>query len=257
MLKLSEITAKPESPGPVELDGTLGVVVTGGGATGAGAVLGGGVTGAGAVAGGGVGATGSGGGGVAAAGVVAAGVVAAAGGIVLTPDPTVTKLDAVCRSATALIVAIPLWTPLTRPVTDTVAIVVSLDVHRASAPIVLVKRSPPASTTVVASLTVTPMPMVETLGVTSTDADGAGSVYTAAVRSVTSELLLFASVPAHAAAARMSAVSTVLVLRFTVRSSVKRHSVTRLAWRAIARFSLVVLRPRLSAGLPLSWPLRA
>jgi hypothetical protein len=35
---------------------------------------------------------------------------------------------------------------------------------------------------------------------------------------------------------------------------VKRHSGARLAWRAVARFSLVVLRPRLSTGLPFRGP---
>ena len=73
---------------------------------------------------------------------------------------------------------------------------------------------PSTSTMLVASFTVLPTPTDDWLGETWTDAEG-GRVYSAAVRSVTSDPLLFASVPAQAAAARRSAVSTGVVLEFT------------------------------------------
>ena len=66
-----------------------------------------------------------------------------------------------------------------------------------------------------ASFTVLPTATLGDVGAICMD-DGAGSAYFAAVRSVMSDPVLFASAPAHAATAKTSAVSTVLVLKFTV-----------------------------------------
>jgi hypothetical protein len=104
---------------------------------------------------------------------------------------------------------------MTTPAPDTVATVVSLDFQVASPSITPRTGRPPESTNAVVSLIVLPMATVGEAGAICTD-DGRGSAYFAAVRSVMSDPFLFASVPAHAATAKISAVSTVLVLKFTV-----------------------------------------
>jgi hypothetical protein len=63
---------------------------------------------------------------------------------------------------------------------------------------------------------------------------------------------VLASILAHAAEARRRAVNTAAARTFIGWSSRKRHSETRPAWRTSVRFSFVVLRPSLSAGLPFS-----
>ena len=98
---------------------------------------------------------------------------------------------------------------------DTVAIVVSLDFHVAKPSITPRTGCPPESTNAVVSFTVLPMATLGDVGAICTD-DGAGSAYFAAVRPVMSDPVLFASAPEHAATAKISAVSTVLVLKFTV-----------------------------------------
>ena len=95
------------------------------------------------------------------------------------------------------------------------AIVVSLDCHVARRKSTPLTGRPLESTNAVASFMVLPTAIVGEVGAICTDAEG-GSAYFAAVISVMSDPFLFASVPAHAATAKTSAVSTVLVLKFTV-----------------------------------------
>jgi hypothetical protein len=132
------------------------------------------------------------------------------------PVPTVTTLEAEWSSATALMVTVPLFRPVTIPLGDTIATDVSLEVHRTIAS-ATPSRRPLESITLVTNLTVCPIRTADACGATFTDA--VGKAYEVDVRSVTSAVLFFASVPVHAATAKMSAVSTVLVLRFTVQSS--------------------------------------
>jgi hypothetical protein len=96
-----------------------------------------------------------------------------------------------------------------------VAIVVSLDCHVARRTSTPLTGRPLESTNAVASVTVLPTAIVGEVGAICTDPEG-GSANFAAVRSVTSDPVLFASAPAHAATANTSAVSTVLFLKFTV-----------------------------------------
>ena len=174
----------------------------------------------------------------AAAGGVAAGVVVDDGSVALGPlvvggvvagavtaaesvdapacaVSTTTSPEPVCRPAIARIVADPARMPITTPVGETVAIVVSLDSQRATAPMLPITGRPVRSTMLEANLILDPISTVAEVGSTSTDAAG-GNTYAADVRSVTSAPFLFASVPPQAAAARISAMSTDLVLKFTV-----------------------------------------
>ncbi len=110
--------------------------------------------------------------------------------------------------------------PVTIPVRETVATVVSLDSQLGTVPMFSMTRRPVRSTKLEANLILLPTPRLADAGSTCTDA-GAGNAYAADVRSVTSAPLLFASVPPQAAAARINAMSTGLLLRFTIRSSGK------------------------------------
>jgi hypothetical protein len=249
-VKSSDTIARPESPGPVEFSGALvggdeltvvtGAVAGGGAVTGGGAVvtLVGEVAVVGAEARGTaevdpdevvavVVVTGAVATGVAVTVVgatdvlalscepAAVGSISGCDAVVSEPAPTVTTLDAVWSPESALIVAWPFFLPVTTPVADTVATVVSLDFHVARPSATPLTGCPSGSTNAVASFMELPTAIVGEVGAICTD-DGAGNAYLAAVRSVISDPFLFASVPAHAAMAKTSAVSTVLVLKFTV-----------------------------------------
>ena len=133
----------------------------------------------------------------AAAGGVAAGVVVddapvavdplVAGGVVAgaaTPaesvdvagcaDSTTTSPEPIWRPAMARIVADPARMPTTTPVGETVAIVVSLDSQRATAPTLPITGRPERSTMLEANLILPPTSRLAEAGSTSTAA-GAGS----------------------------------------------------------------------------------
>src|SRR5665213_659669 len=176
------MTARPESPGPAELTDGLGIEVGGGDAAGGATITGG--TAVGGVATGGAEITA---GGVARGGSVGAGGVAATAATfcmvsagdaaavtveaVSLPAPTVTTLTAVWSPLLAVIATIPFRRPVTRPLVETVATVVSAEIHCASAARAYATRRTGETPKFAVSLRASPILIVDVPGAIPTAAD--------------------------------------------------------------------------------------
>jgi len=167
---------------------------------------------------------------------------------------TLTVLLADSLPDVTLMVAVPGCNATTTPDPETLATIVSLETQRVVRELTAVTGWPFLPRIVAESVKLLPVSMLASAGDTVTPPTGTNREVSV-VGSVTSDPSSELSVPEHAAAARRSTGNNMVVRRITVWPSEN----DAIRWPdqhgARERRSFVALRPRVSTGLPLSWPI--